>query len=118
MRRFFCIFLLMCLPLHGFAMQWGMLLTGENTTIMHEVEHDEHIQHHHEDDGTIHYDDSGESDDHMLDHPATPHPLHLAIPAFPGAPVQLVSRVLIDADTCIPDPLLDCPHKPPAFALG
>ena len=99
-------------------MQWGTLLAGSATTIMHEVEHDEHVQHHHEEDGSIHYDDSDESAQHLLDHPASSQPVHSAMPLMPGAPDQLVSTVALDAVSYIPDPLLDCPHRPPALALG
>lgn len=118
MRRIIGICLLMCLPLYGFAMQWGMLLSGGTTTIAHQIEHDEHVVHHHEEDGSIHYDDSGESADHMLDHPASPQPVHIAVPVIPGAPERLVSGIVADAASRIPDPLLDCPHRPPAPALG
>ncbi len=119
MRRIIGICLLMCLPLHGFAMQWGALLGGGDTTIAHQIEHDEHVaHHHHDDDGSVHYDDSGESADHMLDHPASPQPVHIAMPVIPVAPEQLVSSVVADAATRIPDPLLECPHRPPANALG
>jgi hypothetical protein len=108
----------MCLPLHGFAMQWGALLAGGDTSIAHEIEHDEHVQHHHEDDGSIHYDDSDESAQHLLDHPASPQPAHMVLPVLPGAPPQLVSTVATEEASYIPDPLLDCPHRPPASTLG
>ena len=118
MRRLLCILLMMCLPLQGFAMQWSGLLTGESTTIAHELAHEENIQHHHEDDGTVHYDDSGESADHMLDHQASAQPLHIVAPSVPAAPEQLVSSLPARAALPIPDPFLDCPHRPPAIALG
>lgn len=118
MRRIFCILLLMCLPLHGFAMQWGPLLAGDSTTIAHEIEHDGHVQHHHEDDGSIHYDDSDESANHLLDHPASPQPVHLLLPLLPGAPEQLVKTVEEDISSYVPDPFLDSPRRPPALTLG
>ena len=119
MRRLFCLFLLICLPLHGFAMQWGPLLAGENQTIGHQLEHDEHVpHHHHEEDGSVHYDDSDESEQHLLDHPTSPQPASPVPPFMAGAPEQLVSLVLMEGASGVPDPLLDCPHRPPAFALG
>lgn len=117
MRRLFCIFLLMCLPLHGFAMQWGPLL-AEGNTIAHELAHDEHVQHHHEDDGSIHYDDSDESADHLLDHPASAQPVHILALLIPAAPEQLVSTVQRFAPSYVPYPYLDSPHRPPALTLG
>jgi hypothetical protein len=99
-------------------MQWGTLLAGDGTLIVHELEHDEHVQHHHDDDGSIHYDDSDESAQHLLDHPASPQPVHLVLPVMPGAPDQLVSTIAIDVTSYIPDPLLDRPHRPPALTLG
>lgn len=118
MRRIFCIFLLMCLPLHGFAMQWGGMLAGNNSTIAHELAHDEHVQHHHNDDGSIHFDDSEESAQHLLDHSASPQPVDLVMPAVAGAPEQLVSIVVVDVASYIPNPFLDGPHRPPALTLG
>lgn len=118
MRRILLICLLICLPLHGFALQWGSFMAADTSTIAHEMEHIENVQHHHEDDGSIHYDDSDESQQHLLDHPATPQPGHIVLPVLPAAPNQLVSTIAVDVTSYIPDPLLDCPHRPPALTLG
>eukprot|EP01032_Pedospumella_encystans_P003028 gene3028-3567_t len=77
-------------------MQWGPLLAGENQTIGHQLEHDEHVpHHHHEEDGSVHCDDSDESEQHLLDHPTSPQPASPVPPFMAGAPEQLVSLVLI-----------------------
>ena len=118
MRRLFCLLLMLSLPLHGFAMQWGTLLSGEHTSVAHEIEHDEGVQHHHDADGVVHYDDSGESTRHMFDHSVTPQPLLSALSLLPGAPEQLVSTVPAHVESHIPDPLLESPLRPPTIALG
>ena len=66
MRRLICILLLLCLPLQSFAAQGGALLSGSlaGQAIAHELDHAAEIEHNHEDDGSVHYDDSDESVQH------------------------------------------------------
>lgn len=113
---------MLCLPLQGFAMQWGLASPGEAAPfaqeVMHDVMHDAHISHHHEDDGTLHIDDSEESSQHVQDHSAPPQPANLRAMAQPVAPPQLVFAVLAEVARFIPDPMLECPHRPPAPTLG
>ncbi len=122
MRRFFCILLLLCLPLQGFAMQWGMAWASDAAPpaqeVVHEVMHEEHISHHHEEDGTLHVDDSEESVQHVQDHSVPPQPVTLTASLAPIAPPELVSPVVAERVQIIPDPMLECPHRPPAGSLG
>ncbi|WP_175016911.1 hypothetical protein [Massilia sp. YMA4] len=117
MRHLLCLLLMLCLPLQSFAAQWEHVLAGE-TTLAHEIAHDEHVQHHHEDDGSIHYDDSDESAQHVQDHTCAGQPAAFAVPLQACTPAQLVSIVHPDGLALTPDPLLDCPHRPPASSLG
>lgn len=118
MRRLFCILLMFCLPLQGFAMPWGQAMQASEQSLMHEVLHDEHVSHHHEDDGSIHIDDSDESSRHIEDHSSSPQPVGLPIPFLVAAPLELVHTVSGDLVAFIPDPMLALPHRPPASALG
>ena len=54
MRRLLCILLMLCLPLQGFAMQWGFAMQSSDLSLAHEALHEGFVSHHHEDDGTIH----------------------------------------------------------------
>lgn len=117
MRRFFCLLLLICLPLHSFALQGGLPLSAQ---IVHELEHDQGIQHHHhEDDGSIHYDQSDESAQHAQDHPASPHSAWSPAPhVFTPAAARLSARVALEPSRFVPEPFHDGPHRPPAPSLG
>lgn len=118
MRRLICILLLMCLPLQSFAVQGGSLLFESDSSLAHELAHDERVQHHHEDDGSVHYDDSNESAQHIQDHSSSPQPAYLPIPKLPAAPEQLVSVAKTEFARFIPEPFLDGPLRPPAPTLG
>jgi hypothetical protein len=122
MRRLFCILLMLCLPLQGFAMQWRAALRPDAAPlaqeIMHQVMHDARVSHHHEGDGTVHVDNSDESTQHVQDHSAPPQPATLIAMAMPVAPPQLVFAVLTELSLFIPDPVPECPHRPPSPTLG
>ena len=117
-RRLLCIFLLMLVPLHGFAMQGG-LSAGQLSDIAHDIEHLQAASHHHHDeDGSVHYDDSGESALHFADHAAS----HQSASPPPSGtlPVVLIEpfTIRLHADVYyIPDPFLEDPQRPPA-SLG
>jgi hypothetical protein len=117
-RRFICILLLMCLPLQSFALQGGSFLFGSDASMAHEMDHDDHVQHHHEDDGSVHYDDSDESAQHLQYDSTSPQPAGLSVPKLPAAPEQLVSVMKPEFSRFIPEPYLDGPLRPPAPALG
>lgn len=120
MRRLICILLLLCLPLHSFAMQGGALLLGSagEISIVHELEHDERVEHHHDDNGSVHYDDSDESAQHIQDHSSSPQPAYLTGPNLPLAPMQLACAAQDAVVHFIPTPFLDSPLRPPAPSLG
>lgn len=100
-------------------MQWSdAFQSDEVATFAHEVLHDEHVSHHHEDDGSIHFDASDESIQHVQDHSCSPQPGGLFIPQILRAPDQLIEVLMIDPITHIPDPMLELPHRPPALTLG
>lgn len=118
MRRLICILLLMCLPLQSFALQGGSMLFGTDASLEHEIAHDDHVPHHHDGDGSLHYDDSEESSEHVQDHSNCSQPADLSVPKLPVAPEQLVSLVKLEFSRFIPDPYLDGPLRPPSPALG
>ena len=103
-------------------MQWGNAWQFDAVPlaqeVMHEVMHDEHVSHHHDEDGTLHVDDSEESAQHLADHSAPPQPATLVATVLPVATPELVFPVFTELSQFIPDPMLECPHRPPAFALG
>lgn len=117
MRHLLCLLLMLCLPLQSFALQWEHVLAGE-TTLAHQLEHDGHVAHHHHDDDSIHYDDSDESSRHVQDHTGSPQPAAIPLPVHAVLAPELVSIVRPAGPTSTPDPLLDCPQRPPSPALG
>ena len=118
MRRLICILLLMCLPLQSFAFQGGSSASGPDMTFAHEILHDEQVQHHHDDDGSVHYDNSEESAQHIQDHSCSQQPAGFWMPKRASPPEQLVSVAVLEFYRFIPDPYLDSPLRPPARALG
>lgn len=114
MRRLVCIFLLLLLPLHSFAVQGGWLSAGHAYDLSHELEHLEGTSHHHDDDGSVHYDDSGESAKHFSEHSASQ-----PTPALPSAPTPQLTLTLFsvaqsDLLRYIPEPDLERPQRPPS----
>ncbi|MEW6762466.1 MAG: hypothetical protein AB1437_16725 [Pseudomonadota bacterium] len=119
MRRIISIFLLLCLPLYGFAMQ-GALPQGFGVQpLAHELEHEEGIQHHHhEEDGSIHYDESEESLVHAQEHSSSAQPFSFHVPSLT---LPLERQRLVAAGftaRAVPEPFVDGPRKPPRFAPG
>lgn len=98
-------------------MQWGQAIGENGSTVAHEFLHDEHVSHHHEDDGSIHFDNSEESTQHIQDH-CSSLPGGLFVPCLATAPLRLVTTATIHLVAYIPDPMLELPHRPPANALG
>ena len=119
MRQLLCLLLMICLPLQGFAMQWGAAFHSvEAGSLAHEVLHDEHVSHHHDEDGSVHFDASEESSSHVQDHSCTLQLAALFTPDQACAPRRLVETITIPSATPISDPMLELPHRPPAPALG
>jgi hypothetical protein len=117
-RRLLCIFLLMLLPLHSFAMQTGWLSAVNAFDIAHEIEHLKAASHHHHDnDGSVHYDDSGESEAHFADHSASQQSASLPPGAMPSLPAESCMIKRFELTYSIPDPFLENPQRPPA-SLG
>lgn len=116
MRRFFQLLLLLCLPLYGFAMQ-GALPPAAGAAL-HALGNDTRLHHHHQDDGSVHYDDSDASLDHAQDHSSCAQPAvfpiaRLMLPSAP--PASLLARYVTRV---VPEPFLEGPHRPPACAPG
>lgn len=115
MRKFFCLLLLICLPLQSFALQ-GRALLSEG--LAHTLQHDQGVQHHHADDGAVQYDDSDASHDHAAKHSAASHLAwstapHYVLPTLPAGTQYCAHRPCF-----LSDPLPDGPHKPPSFFPG
>jgi hypothetical protein len=117
--RLICVFLMLFLPLQGFAMQVGSVTPGTIYNLAHELEHSEGVSHHHEDDGSVHYDDSVESESHLADcsighhyQPGLPASLVFALPD--DRPVALAE----DGPAFIPDPVPQRPQRPPSASLA
>ncbi|MGZ8293730.1 MAG: hypothetical protein ACXWVG_11855 [Telluria sp.] len=118
MRRLICILLLLCLPLQSFAMHGGALAFGSDADLVHDAAHDDRIEHHHDTDGSIHFDDSDESAQHVQDHSHSPHAVDIILAKLPAAPEQLVSVLKAEFSRFIPELFLDSPLRPPSPALG
>lgn len=117
MRQFLCILLLICLPLQSFALQVGVDQPLTSLGWAHEPAHSDD-PHHHAEDGAAHYDESDESLAHADEHSAGLQLSILNINGFffgatPASPGQY-----LDPASYIPDPFLDEPQRPPAFAPG
>jgi hypothetical protein len=119
-RRLICILLLLCLPLQSFAVQGGALLfvSTSGQGIGHELDHAAEIEHHHDDDGSVHYDGSEESAQHIEDHSSCAQVAFLAVPFQSIAPEQGACAADGALARFIPDPCLDSPLRPPAPTLG
>lgn len=112
MRRLICLFMLMLLPLHGFAVQSGALHTHAYD-IAHAFSHENGVSHHHAVDGTIHYDQSDESVKHASEHPACSQ--IAALPSMlPTHPVMAFRSIAVSSHVLsIPDGIVTLPIRPP-----
>ena len=115
MRRLVCIFLLLLLPLHGFASQGGWTPSGSGKAfdLAHEAEHLEGTGHHHMEDGAVHYDDSGESAQHHAEHAAS-SPV-VALPSFFTPQIARVALPFARGELRqhIPERVPEQPQRPP-----
>lgn len=119
LRRIVYLLLLFCLPLYGYAMQSGLPSAAGATSLLHQVEHDEGVQHHHhEEDGSVHYDESDESLDHAQEHSSPAQPAGFGLPSLTVPPEQPVSETKPYLARPVPEPFLDGPHRPPARTPG
>ena len=118
MLRLLCLLLLVLLPLQSLASQKGGVRAPGDAAVLHEIAHAEEVLHHHDDDGTIHYDDSSESLQHVDDHCSCSH-LCLLIPAFATLSEDAGTQARYpDPVSFIPDPWLDDPQRPPSHTPG
>ena len=90
-------------------------MAGNMFDIAHEVEHLEATSHHHEDDGSVHYDNSGESAAHFADHSASQQSASLPSVAMPLLTIQPFTIKLYEPAYYFPDPFLEDPQRPPTF---
>jgi hypothetical protein len=118
LRRLFCILLLVCLPLQSFAMQLGGLHALVEAGLQHEIAHDQGVEHHHDDNGAVHYDDSDESSEHVQHDCAGPCQCLLPEAAAASPPERLQGELALIRLAHIPDPDLEDPERPPVFAPG
>lgn len=83
----------------------------------HETAHADDL-HHHEEDGSVHYDVSADSLEHADEHSACLQFSLLALngTVFGAKPVSLGDYP--DPASYLPNPFLDAPQRPPAFAPG
>ena len=99
-------------------MQSGWLSTSNAYDLSHELVHQEGINHHHGDDGLIHYDDSSESAQHFSDHAASGQ--SVTLPASVTTISPMIAFIVVVSERSyfhIPDPHLERPQRPPS-SLG
>lgn len=113
-RRLLCIFLMLLVPLHAFALQGGWHSDGASFDIAHEIDHLVGASHHHDDHhGSVHYDESGASDKHFAEHSASHQCAGLPPafePPFPAAPLRFAA---LDTAHFIPNPVPERLRRPP-----
>jgi hypothetical protein len=113
-RRLFCLFLLLLLPLHGLAVQGGLLSAQGVFDVAHELDHLNAKSHHHHDDGAVHYDDSGKSAAHFADHLSAQQP---AAPPSADMPLLAIEPYTVrpfEPAYYLPDLVLERPQRPPS----
>jgi hypothetical protein len=113
---------MLCLPLQTLALQWEPAFAADSVTVSlaHALEHAEHVEHHHEADGSIHYDDSEESAQHMHMHDHLCGAQFCMVDGVPQLtpPSQVGREAWAEPAFHVPNPFLDNPQRPPALALG
>lgn len=115
-HKFFCLLLILLLPLQSLAMQVTSVRLFDLGRVAHEVEHSVGIEHHHHDAGTIHYDDSEESVQHGLEHSPVSQVVFLSSLPVMLIPGDQVREHALESTTFIPDPVPDNPTRPPVFS--
>lgn len=114
MRRILCIFLMLMLSLHSFAMQGGWYLSGNAFDISHEIDHLAGASHHHDDEhASVHYDESNASDKHFAEHSAAQQ--CAALPSeVPHSPIiDPFTFAVNDQGHFLPDPFPERLQRPP-----
>lgn len=117
MRRLLCLLLLICLPLQSFAAQIaGVRMAAPGTA--HQLAHADDVHHHHHDSGKVHYDESDESVQHSHESSSTVQQLLPKAACVLFCPLIVSIAYPLRPVSYIPDPYLDDPQRPPAFAPG
>lgn len=98
-------------------MQGGWSSAENGFDVAHEIEHLEGKSHHHDDDGTVHYDESGKSIQHHAEHSASCQGVAL-LPSF-SPYIALKTYPVINGELRqhLPDHVSKQPQRPPQ-ALG
>lgn len=117
LRRILYILLLLCLPMSGFAMQGSWPPVAAAASVEHALDHAEGIHHHHDSDGSVHYDESDASLDHTQEH-CSAQPAGFGLPRLTVPPEQAVQETGSYIAQAVPEPFLALPHRPPARSLG
>jgi hypothetical protein len=117
-RRLFCILLLICLPLQGFAMQLGGLHSLVDSSLSHEIDHQQRVEHHHDDDGTVHYDSSEASAEHIQHDCAGPCQFLIPDDAPAAQPKRMQGEAPLARPSHLSNPDLEDPERPPVPAPG
>jgi hypothetical protein len=114
-RRLVYIFLFLILPLHAFALQSGWSPTGKALDIAHEIDHHQGNSHHHDEDGSIHYDDSVESTNHLAEPDCCQQSASMPPPVLPLLSFPSPSNTPPRPTTAQPQRFPECLQRPPAF---
>lgn len=117
MHRLVFLLLLICLPLHSLALQLAGVQTQASAGAATETGMAADL-HHHDDDGSVHYDDSAESIAHADEHSAGTQ-CFLLHPSAMVFSLSLSSGIdYPDPVSYIPTPWQEDPQRPPAIAPG
>jgi hypothetical protein len=118
-RRLFCIFLMILLPMHSFAMQGGWYSSASAFDISHELDHLVGAAHHHDDDhGSVHYDNSGDSSRHSAEHSAGHSCAALPSTELPLLTISVSGAAIPETPHYLPDPFPERLQRPPSSSLG
>jgi hypothetical protein len=113
-RRLVCIFLLLILPLHALALQGGWSPGGNAFDLAHEMAHHHGDSHHHDEDGSIHYDDSLESAKHLTDSDFCQQTAAMPPPALPLLNLPSSAKNPPHPSAAVPQRFPECPQRPPS----
>ncbi len=117
MRRLIYFILITLLPLQAMALHGGLVFSGEQIDVAHELLHDGNASHYHDDDGSIYFSDSKESVNHLAEHAAHAHqPDMLTLMHWPETNLSGSGSVFALISVPVPDPHLDSPERPPQSA--
>jgi hypothetical protein len=114
LRKLLCFLLFLTLQLQALASQETITTKAFVNDAAHEIDHLHGTSHHHDDNGTVHYDDSAESSAHLIDLECCQQTADL--PSGLAAPEVFFHQQNVSHfnDSAIPDGYLECPHRPPS----